>query len=983
MAISDNYKGTLPYASEQFGIYQPLLGWVSNRTKNRYSAQRSMIYDTVAVKTANRPREPVELHAERDAITTHGRLVIPRFRVENLQPMSFDQSTPPRLDPSIDCAVSRLFINRLDHSGPPERMWADTMTPDQMSNLLHEIQDMLNDSQRLEANPSILAYLQRFHAQLGPDVDSEAMLRDFFDKETRIAGYLIFLSQHNPEKLTELLFDTSAIRATLVATAADPLLSFGDKNWTAILSPIGLVHLYRQYFFEFDSFLGPPVGHVWLSPGGTTELIEVNTRRTVTERSFESLAENIKRSETDRTNQDELSTAVKNDNSTNLTLGVTNVANFRTPIFQDTLTASLSHSNASKDSRETTHKQMRSQSEKLSSEIKENFKTTFRTLTEVTDTTSKRYVIANTTPRLVNYELRRKMRKVGVQVQDIGVQLCWHTFVDDPGSSIGVGQLVHVGAPPEQADLKYPDQPPAMDPIIVNVNVPLAFSPKGDAPGDIAYVDGGQETIEKIAGIPEVNDHIEVDYPVSVSTDKPGYNLVNVVLNPQGADVIPVVKNIQYEPGSSAGTFDVHLSRVNFHGQQQIMISAELHWQIDESIREKARAAFEEQVGKYTEENHQRYKDAYLAASRERIDMASRIVARNPDDLREEERTVIYRKLIGELIGVGVDNAATMHVTSELVRSIFDVDKMLYFVAAEWWIPRQHRSTQVLGRPVLPQTVAKAQKSVTSKPGAAAGESSISKFAGPGSITSIINKVGVLDPDVNAPSRPPIPATNVVGWGGETDRGRDSYYITETSAPARMGSSLGWLLQLDGDDLRNAMLNSPWVKAVIPIRVGKEKAAINWLRQAHVEGAEGLGAKYTAVPNDPVEIQSTPDHTVTVEEALDHMINRIDLFQQHSRTPVVANPAEPDDASNHFVGSLPTEAVFEHGFYPLQDGVRFDGEATEQAVFSQWTEILPTDQIAAVEVEYDPETLAVKVVDQPPRVTTAPSPVQPADPPHH
>ena len=49
---------------------------------------------------------------------------------------------------------------------------------------------------------------------------------------------------------------------------------------------------------------------------------------------------------------------------------------------------------------------------------------------------------------------------------------------------------------------------------------------------------------------------------------------------------------------------------------------------------------------------------------------------------------------------------------------------------------------------------------------------------------------------------------------------RDSYFITEDSEPARLGSSLGWLLQLDGDNMRNAFLNAPWVKAVIPIRPG-------------------------------------------------------------------------------------------------------------------------------------------------------------------
>jgi len=42
---------------------------------------------------------------------------------------------------------------------------------------------------------------------------------------------------------------------------------------------------------------------------------------------------------------------------------------------------------------------------------------------------------------------------------------------------------------------------------------------------------------------------------------------------------------------------------------------------------------------------------------------------------------------------------------------------------------------------------------------------------------------------------------------------------------------------------------------------------------------------------------------------------------------------------------LPTEKVFEHGFDPLAGGVALGAEAFE--VFSQWTEVLPTDQVAA------------------------------------
>jgi hypothetical protein len=52
---------------------------------------------------------------------------------------------------------------------------------------------------------------------------------------------------------------------------------------------------------------------------------------------------------------------------------------------------------------------------------------------------------------------------------------------------------------------------------------------------------------------------------------------------------------------------------------------------------------------------------------------------------------------------------------------------------------------------------------------------------------------------------------------------------------------------------------------------------------------------------------------------------------------------------------LPTDLVYEHGFYPLQGGFKAQaGEPFE--VFDQWVEILPTDQIVAVEVRYDPKT---------------------------
>ena len=67
--------------------------------------------------------------------------------------------------------------------------------------------------------------------------------------------------------------------------------------------------------------------------------------------------------------------------------------------------------------------------------------------------------------------------------------------------------------------------------------------------------------------------------------------------------------------------------------------------------------------------------------------------------LREEERIVVYRKLIGDLLKVEVDveNGDTRHVVSELISTIFDIDNMLYFVAPEWWQPRVYKRHQSLG----------------------------------------------------------------------------------------------------------------------------------------------------------------------------------------------------------------------------------------------------------------------------------------------
>jgi hypothetical protein len=203
---------------------------------------------------------------------------------------------------------------------------------------------------------------------------------------------------------------------------------------------------------------------------------------------------------------------------------------------------------------------------------------------------------------------------------------------------------------------------------------------------------------------------------------------------------------------------------------------------------------------------------------------------------------------------------------------------------------------------------------------------------------------------------------SVVRWADDEEHGK--YFITNESAPAPLGSSLGWLVQLDGDDLRNAFLNAPWVKAVIPIRPGKEQAAMSWLQNVGVEGSDGLDSAYNAPAAELADIRakllahdaSDPvgGHAdVTIGDALRYLC--ITVAEKYAASNVVGRYPEDEINDDNRVSATPIERVYEHGFYPLVGGFKAKTEEPFE-ICSQWIEVLPTDQMVPVPVKYDPKT---------------------------
>jgi len=159
---------------------------------------------------------------------------------------------------------------------------------------------------------------------------------------------------------------------------------------------------------------------------------------------------------------------------------------------------------------------------------------------------------------------------------------------------------------------------------------------------------------------------------------------------------------------------------------------------------------------------------------------------------------------------------------------------------------------------------------------------------------------------------------------------RVDYLITENTPPAPTGSSLGWLIQADGDERRNEFLNASWVKAVLPVRPGHELDALGWLSSAHVEGDAALDKEYAWQTGDPADWRGKSIGWVLQALAAELQARNTDITR-----------------------TLAAEKVFETGFDPLDGGFR---PADPYQIFDQWTEVLPTDQVVAVEVTYDPRT---------------------------
>ncbi len=893
----DKYTGIPPYASEYYGVYQPLLGWESALTKS-WIQRGSVLSDPPVARILDGRFDPGPEEVQNDDPLEF--IAMPLKAGVSKSPFTvlLSKSLNSELMLIIHDFV-QTFVKTHKGRLPNGSEWMTVIDPksfaDTTKGPLRQVNDRLRTRRFYQMRLTIPSRTPT------PDMIAAAKVAhlESMKYESQIASYLLAYATGedglDPNELKKLFLVQEAPPLADIVRPTDPLANLDPDSRSGALSPVGFLHLFRQFFFDLGTFPGEPVEHVWLAPGTTIELIEVSTRRILTERTEESSDESTTRNEQSLAVKDELSEAVKTENSASTKLGVSTTQTVNYGVYQGTASASLGVESTRKEARETTHKQNRDQTEKLSTEIKRSFKSVFRTVTEHTDTRSRRYILQNTSKDLINYELRRKMRRVGVQMQGLGERLCWQVFIDDPGAALGLAELVHFADSPDLTSLKPQEIPPPIT-IVKRVSAPVPFqgmrTNDDNGPGADYGDVGGPDDEGKFHGHrTNTNDENAADFEVVMGPffykfdpPQPDYYLTDVrIIGPQSGKRAAT----RLHKKGIDGSFELVMESINFAGSNEVLVDVDLVFVPDKPVWGAYEKAKLDAKATYDAEKQRLLEKAFIESVRQRIKDASNVTSRPSWDLREEERIIVYRALIEKLMldswqiakkdPKDGNNSRLSHVRAEVIRAIFDVDAMLYFVAPEWWMPRRHKS----------QYDGSAAFNLTDK--------------------------------------------DLVKWD-DIEKREDNYKITEDSTTAKLGSSLGWLLQLDGDNLRNAFLNAPWVKAVIPIRPGREKAALNWLRKIEGHESDGWDTSYPA---------SNAEDTKLVAQVV-----------ADGKAPTIGNVldkiAEQLQAANgDITNALEADEVFEHGFDHL--GKAFDASVDPNKPFSQWISILPTDQLVAVE----------------------------------
>ena len=201
------FRGIMPYASDLLGIYQPLRRWAFRILGNRFEKFRNALYPYLAEQP--RSSQHARLPGQLDRVTgaelatdTGGQALT----VSDPKPVAVVSDVKPPLATDIDSGIARLL--QRDIGSDPPRDWTRLITTASMTTRLEKLKAIVAKPDELQNFPDVADYVQSFGQAIGSS-DHTLVVQSLFEKEARVAGFLLFLARHKPSQLNELFFTAS------------------------------------------------------------------------------------------------------------------------------------------------------------------------------------------------------------------------------------------------------------------------------------------------------------------------------------------------------------------------------------------------------------------------------------------------------------------------------------------------------------------------------------------------------------------------------------------------------------------------------------------------------------------------------------------------------------------------------------------------------------------------------------------------------
>jgi hypothetical protein len=244
----------------------------------------------------------------------------------------------------------------------------------------------------------------------------------------------------DPEKKA---LDTWDATVTALIEKAQQIGNFERRlNRIAVVTPLGLMHRYRQHFFYADLQKGRCELIRSLAPYETLEVVTTEEKVTTTEETVVKETEITTNQSREQKDSTELTDRVANTVARTSTTNMSANGSYTAVLWSAGGSASSTTSESSSKTSERIAKTLNDITQKQSEQIRKKTTISTRIAETRSDSITTRHTFQNPTEKPVTYGLYKLGYEVKSVIQDLGALLVWQTRIEKPGRSLASSDLI-------------------------------------------------------------------------------------------------------------------------------------------------------------------------------------------------------------------------------------------------------------------------------------------------------------------------------------------------------------------------------------------------------------------------------------------------------------------------------------------------------------------------------------------------------------